>query len=80
MENTNLDDFICAGDIDSDTSCQGDQGGPFVCFDESSYSHRLTLQSGLFSQYKTDRYETLDEKKKLLGDCNERLQFPNSLI
>lgn len=39
MENTNLDDFICAGDIDSDTSCQGDQGGPFVCFDESSDSH-----------------------------------------
>ncbi|GAV02016.1 hypothetical protein RvY_12632-2 [Ramazzottius varieornatus] len=38
-ENTDLANFICAGDVDTDSSCQGDEGGPFVCFDESSDSH-----------------------------------------
>lgn len=30
---------MCAGDINDDSSCQGDDGSAFVCFDQQSDSH-----------------------------------------
>ena len=36
---TTLDAFICAGDIEDEQSCQGDDGSPFVCFDRTADNH-----------------------------------------
>ncbi|OQV25413.1 putative Serine protease 29 [Hypsibius exemplaris] len=36
---TDLDSFICAGDLSDDQSCPGDDGGQLLCFDEDSDSH-----------------------------------------
>ncbi|XP_055346836.1 serine protease 55-like isoform X2 [Paramacrobiotus metropolitanus] len=36
---TDLDAFICAGDEEAESSCQGDDGSAFVCFDQQSDTH-----------------------------------------
>ncbi|OQV21036.1 putative Transmembrane protease serine 9 [Hypsibius exemplaris] len=35
---TDLNNFICAGDIVGEDSCQGDSGGPLFCLDQASQS------------------------------------------
>ncbi|OQV25894.1 putative Transmembrane protease serine 6 [Hypsibius exemplaris] len=42
----NLNNLLCAGDVQGEDSCQGDSGGPLVCYDSESRSH---YQTGIVS-------------------------------
>ncbi|GAU91346.1 hypothetical protein RvY_03616-2 [Ramazzottius varieornatus] len=64
---TNLDNFICAGDVVGEDSCQGDSGGPLFCLDKSTQSFYAAgvvsfgdgCAAGIGGQYtKVQRYLT----------------------
>jgi secreted trypsin-like serine protease len=57
-QTTNLDLFVCAGNIVGEDACQGDSGGPLACLDSSStfyaagiVSFGVACGAGIGAQY-----------------------------